>query len=224
MDVVDLLVARREASSCGGVINGLHVYVGTNFQSADEMLPTLRAFFNMALSIPELEYVNIGGGVGVDYTRIGDQFNLLKFGSEVSKLTRRLAERMGRDVTLFFEPGRSLVASSGAFFTRVTDIKRLSGTTYVTVDASIAIFPRPFHHPDSPHRVQAVGRAHETKSLEEVTIVGRTTFSRDILAQCKLPSTIELGDLLVFEDAGAYCQSMISQFLGQGEPPYLIID
>lgn len=224
IDIADLSAAMREASSHKSVVNGLHVYVGTNFQSADEMLPTLRAFFDLASSIPELEYVNIGGGVGVDYQHTGQEFDLFKFGSEVSLLTRSLSEFLGHSITLFFEPGRSLVASSGDFFTRVTDIKRLNGITYVTVDASIAIFPRPFHHPDSLHRVQIVGKDDITKESKEVIVVGRTTFSRDILTRCILPNTLEIGDLLIFNDAGAYCQSMISRFLGQKEPIHLVLN
>jgi diaminopimelate decarboxylase len=54
--------------------------------------------------------------------------------------------------------------------------------------------------------------------------VGKTTYSRDILARCRLPNDICVGDLLVFEDAGAYCSSMTSRFLGQVEPAVIIID
>jgi diaminopimelate decarboxylase len=50
------------------------------------------------------------------------------------------------------------------------------------------------------------------------TIVGRTTFSRDILGGYDLPASLEVGALIAFEDAGAYCESMISRFLGQREP------
>ncbi|MBK8545453.1 MAG: hypothetical protein IPL62_19125 [Caulobacteraceae bacterium] len=49
-------------------------------------------------------------------------------------------------------------------------------------------------------------------------MVGHTTFSRDILGHCDVSDDVREGDLLVFSDAGAYCSSMASRFLGQPEP------
>lgn len=51
-----------------------------------------------------------------------------------------------------------------------------------------------------------------------MVVVGRTTFSRDILGRAVLPAAQQPGDLLAFDDAGAYCQSMASLFLGQPDP------
>ncbi len=91
------------------------------------------------------------------------------------------------------------------------------GTNYLGVDASVAVFPRPFHHPDTPHRVRSLFSAGDEPKSDFV-VVGCTTFSRDILGVASLRASIEPGDLLVLDDAGAYCQSMTSRFLGQVEP------
>jgi diaminopimelate decarboxylase len=126
----------------------------------------------------------------------------------------RLADE--RPLALLFEPGRSLVASSPQFITRVTDIKHLAGNRFVVVDASVSVFPRPLHHPDSLHRVRVIeGNGGE---MVPSAIVGRTTFSRDILGSYPLPASLKVGALLAFDDAGAYCESMISRFLGQRDP------
>jgi diaminopimelate decarboxylase len=83
----------------------------------------------------------------------------------------------------------------------------------------VAVFPRPLHHPDSPHKVRLLlGADGNLGDQDDAVVVGRTTFSRDILAVCRLPRNAEVGDILVFEDAGAYCWSMASRFLGQPEP------
>jgi diaminopimelate decarboxylase len=47
-------------------LNGVHIYVGTNYKTHLEMLPPLEAFFELAATVPDLEYVNIGGGIGVN--------------------------------------------------------------------------------------------------------------------------------------------------------------
>jgi diaminopimelate decarboxylase len=224
MSIEDVGRAITEAAAHGGAVVGLHVYAGTNFQRADAMLPTLRAFFRLAETIPGLEYVNIGGGIGIDYSHTIDSFDLHLFGSEVTSMATNLCSRLGRAVDLFFEPGRGLVGTSGKFITRITDIKLLQGITYVAVDGSIAIFPRPFHNPDTPHHVRKLGSSDNGASSRPATIVGRTTFSKDILARCNLPADIEVGDFLEFHDAGAYCQSMSSRFLGQESPCFLMLE
>jgi len=172
--------------------------------------------------VPSLEYVNIGGGIGVDYAHSGRVFDYGRFGAEVSLLADDLSSFLGRSVRVYCEPGRSMVAEAGVFVARVTDIKELLGDTFVAVDGSVAVFPRPFHHPDNLHHVRAL-RPETHGKVGSVVIVGRTTFSRDILARCELCEP-KMGDLLVFEDAGAYCQSMSSQFLGQKAPAYVVTD
>jgi diaminopimelate decarboxylase len=219
ISAAEIGVVSDHAKMRGSYINGLHVYAGTNFQSVEEIMPTLRKFFALAKTINTLDYVNIGGGIGIDYKRSGNNFDISRFGSEVSALAHELARTIGRQIELIFEPGRGLIGTCGVFIARVTDTKVLNQKRFVSTDASIAIFPRPFHHPDSPHRVRCLNDKGECETpKEEIWIVGRTTFSKDVLAQCFVPEVPGIGDLLLFEDAGAYSQSMITRFLGQMEP------
>lgn len=219
MDIPSFERSREIARSHGGRVNGVHVYAGTNFQSARDILPTIRGLLNLARRYPDLDYANIGGGIGVDYSHSGEPFDYETFGAEVCAIAREVSTERGRPLTLLFEPGRSLVASSGLFITRITDIKNLHGVRFVVVDASVSVFPRPFHHPGSPHRAYVLDLAErEAKPTTPSVVVGRTTFSRDILGDYSLPASLEVGALLAFEDAGAYCESMISRFLGQREP------
>lgn len=211
-------VARRG----GGRVVGLHVYVGTNFQSAEEMLPTLDAFFDLAAGVDSLAYLNIGGGIGVDYSHAGPGFDLDLFGEHLSELATRLRERIGREVEVVSEPGRALAASCASFLTSVTDVKELQGRWLAAVDASVAIFPRPLQHPESPHRIRLLPR-REGKD-RAFAVVGRTTYSRDVLGTARLAAELEPGDLVCFDDAGAYCQSMASRFLGQPDPEELYLD
>lgn len=210
----------EQVGSAGGRIAGLHIYVGTNYQEAERMLSVLQHFYAVAQTVPGLEYVNIGGGIGVDYAGTSDPFELPQFGRALSQAHDRLQSALGRQVRLVFEPGRGLVADCGVFLVSVTDVKTLRGERFVAVDGSVAVFPRPLHHPEAPHRVEKLD-VPRTAHTAPAVIVGRTTFSKDILASCLLPPDIEVGDLLVFRDSGAYCHSMRSAFLGQSEPAVL---
>jgi diaminopimelate decarboxylase len=223
MDPADFERARQTAHELGGRVNGVHVYAGTNFQSSSEILPILSGMFELVSRHPDLDYVNLGGGIGVDYSHTKNEFDYETFGATVCSLAHQVARERGRPLTVLFEPGRSLVASSAIFVTRVTDVKMLRDTRFVVVDASVALFPRPFHHPGSLHRVRVLD---VPGPLDEATIpsvvVGRTTFSRDILGSYDLPASLRVGSLLAFDDAGAYCESMTSRFLGQGDPACFI--
>lgn len=220
-DVARLLDFEAIAETYGGKINGIHVYVGTNFLHHDEMMPTLLAFFRAAEDVTNLEYINIGGGIGIDYLHKDHNFDLSHFGKELTSLVEKLSVHHGRTIRLIFEPGRGLIGQTAVFLTKVTDMKSVGDKNYVGVDASISVFPRPFHHPENPHSVRCLGKSENTNF--DALVVGRTTFSRDILARGILPSDLVIGDVLVLDDAGAYCDSMRSRFLGQPEPKSIFI-
>ncbi len=187
------------------------------------MLPALEAFFLLAEKIPAIEYVNIGGGVGINYASEIEEFDLPAYGQKICEMVLMLRKKTRRSIRLIFEPGRRLAAPSGAFVTTITDIKYLNGIRYIVVDASVAIFPRPLHHPDSFHEVISPFKTSGSAYGDSV-VVGKTTFSKDIMTRQKLPVNLEIGDTLLFDQAGAYCDSMRSKFLGQHEPSSIFIN
>ncbi|CAN0419143.1 unnamed protein product, partial [Phaeothamnion confervicola] len=155
-----------------------------------------------------------------DYSHAGPSFDVAAYGELVAACCRKLNRSLGRDINVVVEPGRAMTASCGTFLTRVIDIKMLDDQCYTGVDASIAVFPRPFHHPDSPHRIRLLSTAGPVDPdglIIATKVVGRTTFSRDIIGSTALPK-LKVGNVLAVDDAGAYSQSMMSRFLGQVTP------
>ena len=216
------------ATRLGRSLTGLHIYLGTNFQHHEEMLPTLESFFDLAAGVSSLRYLNIGGGIGVNYRHEGPGFDVSAFGRGVVEYARSLRARLNHSVEVIVEPGRGLTAECGTFLTSVTDVKALGERRFAAVDGSIAVFPRPFHHPETPHRIRKIAASVEPAQgfdhYTDTVIVGRTTFSRDILGSASLSNGLRVGDLLAFEDAGAYSQSMASRFLGQPDPHVAFIN
>ncbi|MBK9239273.1 MAG: alanine racemase [Acidobacteria bacterium] len=208
------------AARTGARLTGAHVYLGTSFQRPEEMLPTLHRAARVAAELPALSYLNIGGGIGVDYERCGRSFDLSGFAEGLATCAEFLVDRVGHAVDLVFEPGRALVADCATFVTTVTDVKELRGERFIGVDASIAVFQRPLVHPESPHSIRRIGSsdARRTSPAGRASVVGRSSFSGDILSVAQLPGDVSVGDLLAIDDAGAYLQSVASRFLGQPEP------
>lgn len=223
LEVSDVARAIKLAKECDSKITGLHIYVGTNYKSHVQMMPAIHSFLALAERVPDLEYVNIGGGIGVNYLNEEDRFDIRSYGLEICKLVETLSRKKRQTIQLVFEPGRRLAAESGVFVTRITDLKQLNGQRYIVIDGSIAIFPRPFHHPDSPHKA-LFPFVTKNQSLIDSIIVGKTTFSKDIFLRTQAPMELQIGDVVIFEKAGAYCDSMRSRFLGQNEPLNILAD
>lgn len=149
-----------------------------------------------------LHVLDIGGGLGVVYKneRSPDPADL------AALLRPKLA---GRRLRLFFEPGRFLVAESGALLTRVLYRKEPGHKNFVIVDAAMNDLARPAlydaHHPIWPARKSA---AHDYVA----DVVGPICESGDYLAKARHMPRPKPGDLWAVMAAGAYGFSMSSQY------------
>lgn len=166
--------------------------------------------------ILELEY---GTGFPIFYFE-GDEFNEDEFLSEFNNLLSLFKETK---VTL--EIGRSLVASSGSYLTKVVDMKKNETGGYAIVDGGI-------------HQLVYYGSTlamktpiHEviTKSCDgeyhEWTICGSLCSINDIIVKKLRIKNLQIGDLLVFKNTGAYSMTEgISLFLSRDLPKVILIN
>lgn len=203
-------------------IVGVHVYLGTNIPSVEEMIAGSAATLDMATAFPDLEYVDLGGGFPVDDDGIAT-FDYAKYSLGISELFEKYSRQRGRPIKLIIEPGRSLFGDTAVFCSRVLDVKQRGERLFVSCDASISILPRPFFY-GSFHPVSVLGKEDQPTSGKSVDIVGCTTYSRDYLGRGMSLPELDVGDVLVFHNAGSYCYSMMSQFLGLRWPAEVLID
>lgn len=115
------------------------------------------------------------------------------------------------------EPGKALAQPSMALAMQILEIRNFANDLQeVVVDGSIAELPMYFFY---PHRIlcQDAGDG-QWKSLSrgKTQLLGRLCMEHDIVASnIALPKTAQVGDVLVFCDAGAYDRSM-SYVFGRG--------
>jgi len=203
-------------------IVGVHVYLGTNIAAVDDMINGSALTLEMALAFPELEYVDLGGGFPVDDDGTV-QFDYDQYGQRITALFTEYSGKRGRPIQLIIEPGRSLFGDTAVFCSRILDIKQRADRLFVSCDASISLLPRPFFY-GSYHPVSVLGKPHEPHSGKLADIVGCTTYSRDYLARGLSLPELDVGDALIFHNAGSYCYSMMSQFLGLRWPSEILVD
>lgn len=196
-------------------ICGFQVFNASNVLDASLLVENTRNVLGLALSLSKkfsvpLRSVDFGGGFGVPYAdgeRPLDLGFLRKGLRRVAK--EALASGLLDSTRLVFEPGRFLVAEAGTYVVRVLGTKRTLGVDYVLVDGGVHHFLRPVLL-DSPHRVRLIegktaGRLRPSSpSKKSLVVSGPLCTSLDVLhPNANLPMT-ERGDLLAFENAGAY--------------------
>ena len=108
-------IARRS----GLRVAGLHMYAGTNTRRVDRFLACFSRLVEAAAELPDLTFVDLGGGYGVGYRETEPPLDLATLGGEVDARMQALSARRGRPIRLVLEPGRALVAGAGTLLTRV---------------------------------------------------------------------------------------------------------
>jgi len=197
-------------------ISGLHIYVGTNISEVDYFLDCYRHVMNLAEIFPNLEYIDFGGGFGSGEKKL-KRFDIHAYSRKVTELMNGVTFNTKNRLNLILEPGRIIGADAGYFVCRITDIKMRNHQQMVGVDASSVQFPRPLFYPDSAyHPVSLVSRFIDASdnSRKTSSIYGCSTYSRDYLARdVKLPEA-HIGDIVIFSQAGSYCSTAHTSFLG----------
>jgi diaminopimelate decarboxylase len=211
----------------------LHAHVGSG-PTPGEFLANMQrlvdVFATQLNDFPDLQAVNLGGGLPYPYDPDGAEVDLQAFGSLLHQAQARFSRQTGRDIRVEIEPGRFFVAAAGFLITRVTDIKRTKsnergpGHTFVLVDAGFCDLIRPamygsFHH-------ISVEDTNRDGRCEPVVIAGPLCESGDVFTRDneeflrpRLLPPVQIGDLIVIHDAGAYGSTMSSNYNSIGRAP-----
>lgn len=206
-------------------IVGVHSYFGTDILDPALLLEGLARLCDAAAALPDIEYIDGGGGFGVPDELGAAEFDLAAYGAGAASILDRAERRLGRALSLFLEPGRFVSAPCGWFFARTIGRKQRSDRLFVGLGASVVQLPRMLLHPETArHPWQIVGREQAPPEERPVWLCGNSTYSRDFLARAACSPAPEPGELVVFHNAGAYSRSMLTDFLGKDRPAEIVLD
>ena len=152
------------------------------------------------------EMLNVGGGLGIDYTR-PDECCVPDFQAYFETFKRHLKLRPGQ--TLHFELGRSVVAGCGSLISRVVYVKDSRDKQFVILDAGMNDLMRPALY-EAYHEIQNLTSREEDNATYDV--VGPICESSDVFARGRILPVTHRGDLIAIRSAGAYGESMASQY------------
>ncbi len=189
---------------------GIHAHIGSGGQSVEPFVEEAEVLSGLINQISEagidLEFVDIGGGIGVPYKPNEDEMDLGEFASQVTDVFQ-----MDTDVKkLIIEPGRYIVCDACVLLTRCTDVKDTGVKKYIGVDAGFNTLIRPAMY-DSYHYIQN-GSKFGKACTGRYDIAGPLCESGDYLGHDRVMPEPDEGDVIVVYNAGAYGYSMSSNY------------
>ena len=220
-DIVGLIINKYKNLN----LRGLHAHIGSQiFETQsyyDEVeilvkeIARIKAKFGL-----NLDEINIGGGLGVKYT---DADNPPSVDVLADAVTRALDKFAVEAKTIYIEPGRSIISTSGVTLYTVGSSKQVpGGRKYVAVDGGMADNPRPSMY-QAKYTAQVANKI-KFDETEKVTIAGRYCESGDILIEeIELPK-LEAGDILCVYNTGAYNYSMASNYNRVEKPAMVLVN
>jgi diaminopimelate decarboxylase len=197
---------------------GIHCHLGSTIRDVQVFRDAAFLMMQSADAIRQegfdLRYLNIGGGLGIDYERqasVPDQADLIE----------AIRDMLTDDITLIIEPGRSIVASAGVLVGRVIGVKTSGDKHFIVADASMAELIRPSLY-DAHHHIGFIEPVDgEVKTYD---VVGPVCESADFLGKNRKLPTPREGTGLVVYDAGAYGYAMSSNYNARMRPPEYLVD
>jgi len=218
----------------------LHVHVGSQITSLDP----LRRAASLAADVSadllrqgfQLEYVDLGGGLGVSYDG-GAAPSIAEYVGALVEEIRRTS------LPIVLEPGRSIAAPAGVLLARVIDVKpRDASSDFAIIDAGMTELLRPALY-NAYHAIEPIStpgasptepasappdreplRRAGTDATRLYEVVGPVCESSDVVGRDRTLPVLSPDDVVAIRDAGAYGSAMASNYNRRPLPAEVLVD
>ncbi len=205
----------------GLTVSGVDFHIGSQLVKTSPFIDAIARLValvdELAADGIELDHVDIGGGLGIDYGK-GD---IVPSPAEYGVAVRTaLAPLTSRGISVYTEPGRVIVGAAGALVTSVVFRKRNDAKHFTIVDAAMNDLMRPALY-GSFHPMQAVTQRDRPTITTDV--VGPICETGDFFARDRELPELSPGELLWIGAAGAYGAAMASNYNTRGRAPEILV-
>ena len=209
---------------------GLHFHIGSQITDMEPFIHLAHRINELVAQVeqmtctdhegkavhPVVRHINVGGGLGILYEH-PNHFPIPDFKSYFD--TWRTHLQLRADQQVHCELGRSIVAQCGNLITRVLYVKKGENKQFAIVDAGMNDLIRPAMY-GAFHRVENI--THPEKEEQLYDIVGPVCESSDVFVENYRIAAVQRGDLLAMRSAGAYGETMASQYNLRRLPGHVI--
>ena len=202
--VMDLSLRLPHVEYCG-----LHFHIGSQILDMSDFVALCNRINELVWRLQRggrpVGDINVGGGLGINYQH-PNHLPMADFEGWFEVFRQHL--KLPRGTVVHFEPGRSLVAPCGSLIARVLYVKQGTHKQFAIIDGSMTELVRPAMY-RAYHRVENL----TSDEPEEVyDVVGPVCESSDVFVKEALIDRCRRGDLVAIRSAGAYGESMASQY------------
>lgn len=200
-------------------VNGLHMHTGSDILDAGVFLQGADLLFDAARNFPDLEFMDFGSGFKVGYKPDDIVTDIEEIGKKISLAFLAFCKDYGRDLELWFEPGKFIVSGAGSLLVKANVIKQTTSTVFVGVDSGQNHLLRPMFY-DAYHHIENISNPNGVRRL--YSVVGYICETDTLGYDRKLPEVRE-GDILRIKNTGAYGFSMSNNYNARLRPPEVLV-
>lgn len=219
ISVYQLRHIERVVKSTNLKVEGLHMHTGSDILDVDVFLNGAELLFDAAKHFKDLEFLDLGSGFKVKYSKDDYSTNIEELGEKISERFNAFCTAYGKELKLIFEPGKFLVSESGFLFVNVNVIKQTMSTVFAGVDSGQNHLIRPMFY-DAYHHITNVSNAEGKNRI--YTVVGYIC-ETDTFGWDRKLNEVREGDILCLHNAGAYGFSMSSNYNSRYRPAEVLI-
>lgn len=214
-------VYAHAASLKGLKVVGIDVHIGSQltqlepfklaYEKVAELTEQLRADGH------EITRLDLGGGLGIPYTRSNEAPPLpVEYGAMV----KETLEHLGCEIEI--EPGRLIAGNAGIMVSKVIYVKDGEDRQFMIVDAAMNDLIRPAMY-EAHHDIVGVQEAEAGVEQVSYDIVGPVCETGDTFAKSRVMPPVQSGDLIAFRSAGAYGAVMASEYNSRPLIPEVLV-
>jgi diaminopimelate decarboxylase len=208
---------------------GIHAHIGSQIFSTKGHTESVEILLREMARIRdkhglELTELNIGGGIGIEYTDGDNPPSFYDFADAIlNSLESNLKKYDLKKPTLYVEPGRSLVGTAGVTLYEIGSFKQVpNGTTYLAVDGGMSDNIRPAMY-GSGYTAELVW-TDKTKPLHKFRIAGKHCESGDVLIKEVELHMTDTEHFIAIYGTGAYNDSMSSNYNMITRPAMVLVN
>lgn len=204
----------------GIVVNGLHMHTGSDIIDPDVFLQGAELLFDAAAHFPDLKFMDFGSGFKVAYKEGDIVSDIEDLGKKISVAFVDFCAQYGKELELWFEPGKYIVSESGKLLVKTNLIKQTTSTVFVGVDSGQNHLIRPMFY-GAYHHIENISNPTGPKKL--YSIVGYICES-DTLGHDRLLNEVRENDILAISNAGAYAYTMSNNYNARLRPAEVLLN
>lgn len=220
-----VMEAYRQALEAGVKRFGVHMMAGSCVTDSDYFSEITGRLFDIIWEVHreldiEFSFVDLGGGLGIPYRKEEQDLDLEATAEKIVQMVRGKCQEYGlRLPRLVMEPGRYFVADAGYLIGRVHAIKE-GYKKIVGTDLGMNIVPRVILY-DAFHELVVDGKEHAP--THPTWLTGQICEQTDLWWKGLPLPDLEIGDLVVMKNAGAYCYGMSYRYNGRLLPAEVLV-